>query len=162
MLEMLSASAMRWMCKLTGIVLRFTGNGRLRRGYTLWTRQEDGDSGPDCDPVHLQGVFPLVLPKACKAYNAVQVIYAAQLIYITTNALTKCSVALLLARLILLRSRLIVCYGLVAVSALWGLASFLVIAIKCTDRPPWVLVGPGKCVNTVRQPGVIERDIKAS
>lgn len=77
-----------------------------------------------------------------------KVIYAAQLIYITTNALTKCSVALLLARLILLRSRLIVCYGLVAVSALWGLASFLVIAIKCTDRPPWVLVGPGKCVNT--------------
>ncbi|EGP88214.1 uncharacterized protein MYCGRDRAFT_109295 [Zymoseptoria tritici IPO323] len=58
-----------------------------------------------------------------------KVIYAAQLIYITTNALTKCSVALLLARLILLRSRLIVCYGLVA-TLTWQVITAVNVAIE--------------------------------
>ncbi|EME79184.1 uncharacterized protein MYCFIDRAFT_22024, partial [Pseudocercospora fijiensis CIRAD86] len=73
--------------------------------------------------------------------KASKAVYAAQLLYIVTNALTKCTVALLLARIVFIKSRVYACYGVLGLSALWGFASFLAQAIRCADGAPWKLVG---------------------
>ncbi|KAF7195150.1 hypothetical protein HII31_03356 [Pseudocercospora fuligena] len=78
--------------------------------------------------------------------KASKAVYAAQLLYIVTNALTKCTVALLLARIVFIKSRVYACYGVLGLSALWGFTSFLAEAIRCTDEPPWKIVG-SQCTN---------------
>ena len=78
-----------------------------------------------------------------------QALYASQLLYIVTNALTKCAVSLLLARIVFIKSRVRACYAVLGISALWGVGSFLAQAIRCTEFPPWQLVG-GSCSNNVR------------
>lgn len=61
--------------------------------------------------------------------------------YIVTDTLTKCTVALLIARIVFIKSRVQACYGVVAASCIWGFASFLAEAIRCTRYAPWTIVG---------------------
>ncbi|KAF2164019.1 hypothetical protein M409DRAFT_57116 [Zasmidium cellare ATCC 36951] len=78
--------------------------------------------------------------------QASKAVYAAQLLYIVTNTLTKCTVALLLARIVFIKSRVYACYGVLAASVVWGVGSFLAEAIRCTGSPPWKTVG-SQCSN---------------
>ena len=70
-----------------------------------------------------------------------QAVYVAQLLYLLTNALSKCTVALLLARIVFIRRRVYACYGVLILSCLWGVIAFLVQAIRCTEYAPWKIVG---------------------
>ncbi|USW54166.1 hypothetical protein Slin15195_G074850 [Septoria linicola] len=88
----------------------------------------------------------LVLLSESQIVKASKAVYAAQLLYIITNTLTKCTVALLLARIVFVKSRVYACYGVLILSCVWGLASFLAEAIRCTEYPPWKIVGD-QCYN---------------
>ncbi|CAK1363244.1 unnamed protein product [Cercospora beticola] len=76
-------------------------------------------------------------------------IYAAQLLYLITNMLTKCTVALLLARIVFIKSRVYACYGVLILSCVWGISAFLAQAIRCSQHPPWQIVGD-QCPNNYR------------
>jgi hypothetical protein len=76
-----------------------------------------------------------------------QAFFAAELLYLLANTATKCSVALLFARLLSQRSPVKVCYGVVAICAAWGLCAALVQGVVCSrllrtssleDRPDTV------------------------
>lgn len=77
-------------------------------------------------------------------------LYAAEPLYIVTVALTKCSVALLFVRLMLLRPRVVTCYALLAASVLWSIGAFLGRAIECTSPRPWTLV-EDRCRSSVSE-----------
>ncbi|KAM3420288.1 hypothetical protein BST61_g3574 [Cercospora zeina] len=62
----------------------------------------------------------------------------------------KCSVALLLARIVFVTSRVRACHALLVVSCLWGLAAFVAQAIRCTGHPPWHMVGVDRCPSNYR------------
>ena len=78
-----------------------------------------------------------------------QTYYASDLLYLLANALAKCSVALLLARLTRTRAHLTVCYVITGVSAVWGLASMLAVALRCRLADPWATYQEA-CPNLVR------------
>ena len=77
--------------------------------------------------------------------------YASDLLYLLANALAKCSVALLLARLTRTRVHLTVCYAITALSAVWGFASMLAVALRCQLSEPWATYNRS-CPNLVRSP----------
>ncbi|CAK4030819.1 hypothetical protein AC578_4288 [Lecanosticta acicola] len=89
---------------------------------------------------YLELLTPSQIDRASKA------IYVTQLLYIVTVALSKCTVALLLARLVFIKSRVHACYGILAASVLWGVSAFLAEAIRCTETAPWRLAG-SQCTN---------------
>lgn len=72
--------------------------------------------------------------------------YAADLIYFIVNALTKCTVALLLARIVFVRRRVYACYGIVVLAFLWGVISLIVAGFQCSSHPGWKIVGE-RCDN---------------
>lgn len=72
--------------------------------------------------------------------------YAADLIYFIVNALTKCTVALLLARIVFVRRRVYACYGIVILAFLWGVISLIVAGFQCSSHPGWKIVGE-RCDN---------------
>lgn len=72
--------------------------------------------------------------------------YAADLIYFIVNALTKCTVALLLARIVFVRRRVYACYGIVVLAFLWGVISLIVGGFQCSSHPGWKIVGE-RCDN---------------
>lgn len=72
--------------------------------------------------------------------------YAADLIYFIVNALTKCTVALLLARIVFVRRRVYACYGVVVLAFLWGVISLIVGGFQCSEHPGWKIVGE-RCDN---------------
>lgn len=80
--------------------------------------------------------------------QAQKALYAAQLLFLVTNALTKCAVSLLLARIVFIKSRVQACYVVLGISAAWGLGSFLAQAIRCTDVPAWSIIGR-QCTNNI-------------
>jgi len=91
-----------------------------------------------------------VLLSAANVINAEKALYAAQLLYIVTNALAKATVALLLARIVFIKSRVYVCYGVLVLSALWGVGALLALAIRCTEYPPWQIIGD-QCPNLLAE-----------
>jgi hypothetical protein len=44
------------------------------------------------------------------------------------------------------------CYCVLAAAVLWGLGSFLTVAIRCTDHPPWQIIGNDQCPSLVSVP----------
>lgn len=72
--------------------------------------------------------------------------YASDLIYFIVNALTKCTVALLLARIVFVRRRVYACYGVVVLAFLWGVISLIVGGFQCSEHPGWKIVGE-RCDN---------------
>jgi hypothetical protein len=61
-----------------------------------------------------------------------QAFFAAELLYLLANTATKCSVALLFARLLSQRSHVKVCYGVAAICTVWGLCAALVQGVVCS------------------------------
>jgi hypothetical protein len=55
----------------------------------------------------------------------------------------------LLARIVFIKSRVQACYLVLAATVLWGIGSFLTIAIRCTDHPPWQIIGNDTCPSLV-------------
>jgi hypothetical protein len=68
---------------------------------------------------------------------------------VVTNALAKATVALLLARIVFIKSKVQACYLVLAATVLWGIGSFLTVAIRCTDHPPWQIIGNETCPSLV-------------
>ncbi|EME38343.1 hypothetical protein DOTSEDRAFT_29402 [Dothistroma septosporum NZE10] len=83
----------------------------------------------------------LVLLTPSQIASAEKAVYVALLLYIVTSTLTKCTVALLLAHNVFLKSRVQACYGIIVSSCIWGFASSLAEAIRCTAYIPWKLIG---------------------
>ncbi|PHH85505.1 hypothetical protein CDD83_320 [Cordyceps sp. RAO-2017] len=71
--------------------------------------------------------------------------YAANLLYIATVSCSKCSMALLMARLSSFTGHRIAAYALCGFAAAWGVASLFVIGFQCSFPQPWDVLDPASC-----------------
>lgn len=73
--------------------------------------------------------------------------YAADLLYIITIYLSKCSAVFLFLRLTPNKAHKIFCWSIMATSTLWVILSLFIVALRCQLSQPWVV--NEHCVNVV-------------
>ena len=72
------------------------------------------------------------------------------ILYLFTLALTKCSILLLIARLVGIKLHQHLIRGVGALVALWSVAAVFAVAFQCGVPRPWAYISDsGKCFNAV-------------